>query len=200
MSAPVLKRHLHLHLVWCSNSMHNVLQPVPEGLSRVATQPNALLVRCVKVEGQGSGGEHTDRVDVQEQMWKQDVNATSLGRRHPTLVHCLQVATPDKRRELLSHSLLKSYQTQASAQGATNDLTVGLLVPHVSVSPYASAGILVMADQHLIHHPSLPPSRHAAPIHVTPPPAMSPQLRYSVPDNLTVWRRGPTHCRACLAS
>jgi hypothetical protein len=44
----------------------------------------------------------------------------------------LQVAAPDKRRELLSHSLLKSYQTQASAQGATNDMTVGLLVPHVS--------------------------------------------------------------------
>lgn len=45
-----------------------------------------------------------------------------------------QVATADRRRELLSHSLLKSYQTQAAAQGA-GDLTVGLLVPHVSASP-----------------------------------------------------------------
>lgn len=45
----------------------------------------------------------------------------------------LQVATADRRRELLSHSLLKSYQTQAAAQGA-GDLTVGLLVPHVSAS------------------------------------------------------------------
>lgn len=42
-----------------------------------------------------------------------------------------QIATADKRRELLSHSLLKSYQTQASAQGGGADLTVGLLVPHV---------------------------------------------------------------------
>lgn len=42
-----------------------------------------------------------------------------------------QVSTPDKRRDLLSHSLLKSYQTQASAHGSGTDLTVGLLVPQV---------------------------------------------------------------------
>lgn len=44
----------------------------------------------------------------------------------------MQVPTKDKRYELLSHSLLKSYQTQASAHGSGTDLTVGLLVPHVS--------------------------------------------------------------------
>lgn len=57
------------------------------------------------------------------------------GTGHPTAVTVYrlppQIATADKRRELLSHSLLKSYQTQASAQGGSTDLTVGLLVPHV---------------------------------------------------------------------
>lgn len=46
--------------------------------------------------------------------------------------HSTQVSTPDARRDLLSHSLLKSYQTQASAHGSGTDLTVGLLVPQVS--------------------------------------------------------------------
>jgi len=46
----------------------------------------------------------------------------------------LQVSNPQTRRELLSHSMLKSYQTQSAAQGSAqgSDLTVGLLVPHVS--------------------------------------------------------------------
>lgn len=44
-----------------------------------------------------------------------------------------QVASPDMRRELLSHSMLKSYQTQAPAGDGASELTVGLLVPHVSL-------------------------------------------------------------------
>jgi hypothetical protein len=53
-----------------------------------------------------------------------------------------QIVKPEHRRELLSHSLLKSYQTQASAQGAGGELTVGLLVPHVSRARAAGVGWL----------------------------------------------------------
>lgn len=56
----------------------------------------------------------------------------------------MQVDTPEMRRKLLSHSLLKSYQTRAAAQGGVPELTVGLLVPHVGAATNMIPALLTL--------------------------------------------------------